>query len=90
MGEVPLTPIIVALLECNGPIDGYNQSAVVLTPAQLTRDTLLGMIAALVERHDMLRAKCEQQRFVIPPVNEYDHNPLLAVLRRWGKIGKRK
>jgi amino acid adenylation domain-containing protein/non-ribosomal peptide synthase protein (TIGR01720 family) len=57
VGAVPLTPVMHWLREVGGPIGGFNQSAVVQVPADLGRDRLLAALQALVDRHDMLRAR---------------------------------
>ncbi|MCX5241378.1 non-ribosomal peptide synthase/polyketide synthase [Streptomyces prunicolor] len=56
-GTVPLTPIMRGLLERGGPIAAYHQAALVQTPADLTEPGLLTVLAALADRHDMLRAQ---------------------------------
>ncbi|MEV7319542.1 non-ribosomal peptide synthase/polyketide synthase [Streptomyces sp. NPDC093970] len=56
-GEVPLTPIMRALLDRGGPFAAYHQAALVRTPADLTEPGLLTVLGALAARHDMLRAR---------------------------------
>ncbi|UED85078.1 non-ribosomal peptide synthetase [Streptomyces profundus] len=55
IGEVPLTPIIRGLSENATAISRFSQSAVVRTPAGLTRAQLAACLQALVDHHDMLR-----------------------------------
>ncbi|WP_155344436.1 non-ribosomal peptide synthase/polyketide synthase [Acrocarpospora pleiomorpha] len=57
---VPLTPIMHALRERGGPIDGYHQSALVQTPPDLDESRLVAMLQALADRHDMLRARLDR------------------------------
>ncbi|MFI9392710.1 non-ribosomal peptide synthase/polyketide synthase [Streptomyces bauhiniae] len=56
-GTVPLTPIMRALVERGGPFAAYHQAALLRTPADLTEPGLLAVLAALAQRHDMLRAR---------------------------------
>jgi nonribosomal peptide synthetase CepB len=54
-GEVPWTPVMRELGEpARRP--GFAQWTVVGAPAGLTRDVLLGAVAAVIDAHDMLRA----------------------------------
>ncbi|SEG97759.1 non-ribosomal peptide synthase domain TIGR01720/amino acid adenylation domain-containing protein [Nonomuraea solani] len=68
-GPVAGVPIVRWLGETTDAIDGFVQSVVLNTPADLTADTLDGLLAALVGRHDMLRARLvrgERWGFDIP------------------------
>ncbi|MEV4185962.1 amino acid adenylation domain-containing protein, partial [Streptosporangium canum] len=56
-GSVAGAPIVQWLGESTDAIDGFVQSVVLNTPADLTADALDEMLAAVVRRHDMLRAK---------------------------------
>ncbi|RBQ20907.1 non-ribosomal peptide synthetase [Spongiactinospora rosea] len=56
-GPVTGSPIVRWLGETTDAIDGFVQSVVLNTPADLTPDTLSEMLNALVRRHDMLRAR---------------------------------
>ena len=55
VGTVPLTPVMRWLREVGGPIDGFNQSAVVQVPAGLGWEPLLAALQAVADRHDLLR-----------------------------------
>ncbi|MEO3860228.1 non-ribosomal peptide synthase/polyketide synthase [Acrocarpospora sp. B8E8] len=57
---VPLTPIMHALRERGGPIDGYHQSALVQTPPDLDESRLVAILQTLADRHDMLRARLDR------------------------------
>ncbi|WP_394360908.1 amino acid adenylation domain-containing protein, partial [Amycolatopsis sp. SB7-3] len=59
-GAIALTPIMHALRELGGPIDGYHQAALVRTPAGMTGEQLKTVLDALVVRHDMLRARLDR------------------------------
>ncbi|MET0187507.1 MAG: amino acid adenylation domain-containing protein, partial [Pseudonocardia sediminis] len=56
-GPVPGIPILEWLRELEGDTDGFNQSVLVDTPAGLDEATLRAALAAVVERHGMLRAR---------------------------------
>ncbi|WP_218159722.1 non-ribosomal peptide synthetase [Lentzea albida] len=68
-GPVAGLPIVQWLGETTDAIDGFVQSVVLNTPAELTSDALTRILDALVARHDMLRAKLvrgERWSFDIP------------------------
>ncbi|MFF8393390.1 amino acid adenylation domain-containing protein [Streptomyces sp. NPDC016172] len=56
-GTVVGSPVVQWLGETTDAIDGFVQSVVLNTPAELTADALDALLTALVTRHDMLRAK---------------------------------
>ncbi|MEU0147401.1 amino acid adenylation domain-containing protein [Streptomyces sp. NPDC006288] len=56
-GPVVGSPVVQWLGETTDTIDGFVQSVVLNTPAELTATALDGILTALVARHDMLRAK---------------------------------
>ncbi|MFE7409485.1 amino acid adenylation domain-containing protein [Streptomyces laurentii] len=56
-GEVPLTPIVHWQRERGGPVDGFHQSVLVRTPADLTLPRLRTLVQALLDRHDALRTR---------------------------------
>ncbi|MFJ8046492.1 amino acid adenylation domain-containing protein [Streptomyces luteogriseus] len=56
-GTVVGSPIVQWLGETTDAVDGFVQSVVLNTPADLTADALDALLTALVTRHDMLRAK---------------------------------
>ncbi|WP_432826776.1 amino acid adenylation domain-containing protein [Dactylosporangium sp. CA-092794] len=60
VGAFPLTPVMHWLREVDGPIDGFNQSAVVQVPARLGWEPLLAALQAVVDRHDLLRARLDR------------------------------
>ncbi|MFD9502564.1 amino acid adenylation domain-containing protein [Streptomyces sp. NPDC060035] len=68
-GSVAGSPIVQWLGETTDAIDGFVQSVVLNTPADLTADALDEILTAVVGRHDMLRAKLvrgERWSFDIP------------------------
>ncbi|MGW4466815.1 amino acid adenylation domain-containing protein [Micromonospora sp. NPDC004704] len=58
-GPVPLTPIMHWLREHGGPMAAYQQSMVLRVPADLDPDHLASALQALVDHHDLLRARIE-------------------------------
>ncbi|MFI1224828.1 MULTISPECIES: amino acid adenylation domain-containing protein [unclassified Streptomyces] len=69
-GSVVGSPIVQWLGATTDAIDGFVQSVVLNTPAELTADALDDILAAVLGRHDMLRAKLvrgERWGFDIPP-----------------------
>ncbi|MFC9945665.1 non-ribosomal peptide synthetase [Streptomyces pratensis] len=56
-GTVVGSPIVQWLGETTDAIDGFVQSVVLNTPADLTADALDVVLTAVAERHDMLRAR---------------------------------
>ncbi|WP_416061115.1 non-ribosomal peptide synthase/polyketide synthase [Rhodococcus indonesiensis] len=57
VGAVPLTPIVRWMLERGGSIDRYSQAALLRLPAGLDRATLTATLQAVLDRHDILRAR---------------------------------
>ncbi|MGW4631045.1 condensation domain-containing protein, partial [Streptomyces rubiginosohelvolus] len=61
VGEVPLTPVMRWLLEPGHPFDGFHQSMLVQVPGGISRAQLGAALQALVDHHDMLRARLVRQ-----------------------------
>ncbi|MFF4077783.1 amino acid adenylation domain-containing protein [Streptomyces sp. NPDC001777] len=59
-GSVPATPIMGWLRELDGPIDGFNQAVLLRVPAGLTRESLVAAVQAVLDRHDVLRARLDR------------------------------
>ncbi|WP_410657917.1 non-ribosomal peptide synthase/polyketide synthase [Amycolatopsis sp. lyj-112] len=59
-GTVGLTPIMHAMRELGGPIEGYHQAALLRTPSGMTGEQLVAVLGAVVGRHDMLRARLDR------------------------------
>ncbi|MER5213900.1 amino acid adenylation domain-containing protein [Streptomyces sp. NPDC002838] len=72
-GSVVGSPIVQWLGETTDAIDGFVQSVVLNTPADLTADALDAILAAVVRRHDMLRARLvrgDRWSFDIPEADQ--------------------
>ncbi|WP_020387123.1 non-ribosomal peptide synthase/polyketide synthase [Kribbella catacumbae] len=65
-GAVPLTPIVSAHLELGAAGDQFNQSALFRTPAGITEEQLTAVLRAVVDRHDVLRARLAADGLEIP------------------------
>ncbi|MFF5367216.1 amino acid adenylation domain-containing protein [Streptomyces sp. NPDC013187] len=68
-GTVVGSPIVQWLGETTDAVDGFVQSVVLNTPADLTADALDALLTAILARHDMLRARLvrgERWSFDIP------------------------
>ncbi|GGK23420.1 hypothetical protein GCM10010124_14870 [Pilimelia terevasa] len=65
VGDVPLTPIMRWLLDGGGPLTGYRQSMLLVTPADADVDRLRRTLQALVDRHDVLRARLDRAAGVL-------------------------
>ncbi|MFR9768817.1 amino acid adenylation domain-containing protein [Nocardia sp. SC052] len=57
VGELPLTPIAHYMLERGGNHDRFAQTAVLELPVGIERSQIVTVLAAAVDRHDMLRAR---------------------------------
>ncbi|MFF5584930.1 non-ribosomal peptide synthetase [Streptomyces hygroscopicus] len=72
-GSVVGSPIVRWLGDTTDAIRGFVQSVVLNTPADLTADALDAILTALIQRHDMLRAKLvrgERWSFDIPEADQ--------------------
>ncbi|MGW2256074.1 amino acid adenylation domain-containing protein, partial [Kitasatospora sp. NPDC001660] len=56
-GLVPQTPVLGWLRELGGPVDGFNQTMVVRTPAGATFERLADALQTVLDHHDVLRAR---------------------------------
>ncbi|WP_433601928.1 amino acid adenylation domain-containing protein [Nocardia sp. CA-135953] len=57
IGELPLTPSVHELVERGGEIDRCAQSAALELPVGVERAQLVATLAAVVDRHDILRSR---------------------------------
>jgi amino acid adenylation domain-containing protein/non-ribosomal peptide synthase protein (TIGR01720 family) len=57
VGTLPATPIMHWLRELGGPVAAFNQSVTLRVPAGLDRARLVDALQALLDTHDMLRAR---------------------------------
>ncbi|CCK30251.1 amino acid adenylation domain protein [Streptomyces davaonensis JCM 4913] len=67
-GEVTPTPVMRWLYELGGPTDGFHQSMLLRTPAGVRQDTVAAVLQTLLDHHDMLRVRRDEEgRLVVPP-----------------------
>jgi non-ribosomal peptide synthase protein (TIGR01720 family) len=59
LGTVVATPIMRWLRATEGPVEQFNQTAVVQAPAGVTEADVLVLLQALLDRHAMLRLRVE-------------------------------
>lgn len=59
VGVVPLTPIMRWLCERGDPIDGFSMGVTVQAPAGLDPEGLARLVQAVLDHHDLLRARLE-------------------------------
>ena len=59
VGPVAATPIISWLQGVQGPVDQFNQTALLQAPAGVTEDDVVAVLQALMDRHAMLRLRVE-------------------------------
>ncbi|NMN96346.1 amino acid adenylation domain-containing protein [Nocardiaceae bacterium YC2-7] len=57
VGDMPLTPIVSFMVQRGGGFDRYTQSIALELPRGIDRAGLSAALKAVIDRHDMLRAK---------------------------------
>ncbi|ATL25929.1 non-ribosomal peptide synthetase [Streptomyces formicae] len=57
---VPLTPILQWQRDRGGPVDGFHQRVLLLTPADLRMPQLIAVLQSLLDRHDALRTRLDR------------------------------
>ncbi|MFC5286678.1 amino acid adenylation domain-containing protein [Actinokineospora guangxiensis] len=70
IGELAPTPVMHWLRELGGPLGRFSQAALVTTPATLSAGSLAEVLRAVLDRHDMLRARLvdgQDWRLVVAP-----------------------
>ena len=60
VGSMAATPIMLWLRDLGGPIGRFSQSQVLRTPAELTEPDLVAVVGAVLDRHDVLRARLDR------------------------------
>ncbi|WP_431523748.1 amino acid adenylation domain-containing protein [Mycobacterium shigaense] len=61
IGPVVSTPIMHWLKSVDGPVEQFNQTVVLDAPAGVTRDDVVVVLQALLDRHAMLRLRVDEQ-----------------------------
>uniref|UniRef100_UPI00278BC1B5 non-ribosomal peptide synthetase n=1 Tax=Nocardia sp. CC227C TaxID=3044562 RepID=UPI00278BC1B5 len=57
VGELPLTPVVRFMAERRGSFDRFNQTMALELPVGIDRAGIAATVAAVIDRHDMLRAR---------------------------------
>ncbi|WP_336081221.1 amino acid adenylation domain-containing protein [Nocardia sp. SSK8] len=60
VGELPLTPIVRYMIDRGGDFGRFVQTAVLELPVGIDRARLVATLTAVIDRHDMLRARLER------------------------------
>ncbi len=66
-GPLPATPIIRRLLAQTGPWKNFSQAVLLQTPANLDETALLASLQALLDHHDALRLRVDQDGSLLIP-----------------------
>lgn len=82
-GWIPFQPIAALLTEQSTAYAGYSQATAVVTPAGVTLEQLAPIVAALVDRHPLLRARIAHDpdgtlAYYVPAAHEPFPRPELA------------
>ncbi|WP_096439511.1 non-ribosomal peptide synthetase [Mycobacterium shigaense] len=73
IGPVVSTPIMHWLKSVDGPVEQFNQTVVLDAPAGVTRDDVVVVLQALLDRHAMLRLRVDEQwSLTVPEVGTVD------------------
>ncbi|KUL46259.1 non-ribosomal peptide synthetase, partial [Streptomyces regalis] len=80
VGEAEPTPIMRWTAGPDGSYGGLAQAVLLVTPPDLTYDTAVDVLQALLDRHDMLRARLTNQ-LVVPPEGVVRASELLSQVR---------
>ncbi|WP_037197605.1 non-ribosomal peptide synthetase, partial [Rhodococcus sp. DK17] len=68
VGPLPLTPVARWMFErSGGRLDRFTQALLLAAPAGLTREVLVRAVEAVVDRHDMLRARVSGEDMDVLP-----------------------
>ncbi|QCQ91442.1 amino acid adenylation domain-containing protein [Rhodococcus sp. SGAir0479] len=88
VGRVEGTPIVRWLVERGGPYRRLSQSVCVALPTGITEPELLGAVQAVLDHHDMLRARfhADEPGFVVSPPGTI---AAADVVRRSGEDARR-
>ena len=65
-GEVPLPPIARRLVGQGGPLRRFSQAMLVRVPPAATAGELVAALQAVLDRHDLLRARLAGDHLVVP------------------------
>jgi glycopeptidolipid biosynthesis protein len=88
IGPVVATPIMRWLQSVDGPIDQFNQTVVLQSPAGVTDTDVVVVLQALLDRHAMLRLRVDDDgaggwSLTVPEVGSVDARGCLQSLDVW-------
>ncbi|MFE0647368.1 amino acid adenylation domain-containing protein, partial [Streptomyces sp. NPDC059534] len=66
VGAIPGTPVVRWLHHLGGPFQGFNQSVLLRVPGGLGEDALTRAVQAVVDHHDVLRARLTGAELGLP------------------------
>lgn len=83
VGEVGLTPVMRWTAGPDGSYGGLAQAVLLVTPARLTSERATAVLQAVLDRHDMLRARLSAEpggraRLVVPPAGTLAASTVLS------------
>ncbi|WP_433202477.1 amino acid adenylation domain-containing protein [Nocardia sp. CA-107356] len=70
VGELPLTPIMAAMLPSGASYQRFSQSIALRLPEDIDRGTLVATLGAVFDHHDMLRARLRAAASDTSPIFE--------------------
>ncbi|RSM55269.1 non-ribosomal peptide synthetase [Amycolatopsis sp. WAC 01376] len=77
VGEIPLTPVMLALGE-NAVRPGFAQARVLVTPPEFDQDVLVKALQVVLDTHDLLRARVESGQLIVPEPGAVDAAALVT------------
>ncbi|OLT23334.1 hypothetical protein BJF78_32435 [Pseudonocardia sp. CNS-139] len=77
---MPLTPIMRELVEGGGSWAAFSQAVLLTTPAGLDADGVTAALQAVLDRHDLWRARLDGTALVVPPPGAVDATAVLTVV----------
>ncbi len=74
VGVAPLSPVAEKMIERGGDWSGFVMPLMLTLPAGVGADALTAVLSAVVERHDVLRARVDVagRALIVPAAGEYD------------------
>ncbi|MET7774058.1 amino acid adenylation domain-containing protein, partial [Nocardia sp. NPDC005366] len=72
IGEIPSTPIVSWFLERLGAADRFAQSVLVRLPGDARAEDVTAVVQAVIDHHDMLRARLRDGRLEVLPAGAVD------------------
>ncbi|MBB3037651.1 non-ribosomal peptide synthetase [Hoyosella altamirensis] len=77
-GEMALTPVMEWMVERGGDYRQYSQAALLTLPPRITEDGVGRTLQAVIDHHDLLRARIDGHTLVVPEPGTVDASALLT------------